>query len=72
MLKLKSFLFLILFFISSSAMAQDEFDPGFGDEGGSDAADAPLAPINQVNLPLLITGAILSFYLLKKETKRFH
>lgn len=72
MLKLKSFLFLILFFISSSAMAQDEFDPGFGDEGGGDAADAPLAPIDNVILPLFISGLLLSIYVLRKKENQLN
>jgi hypothetical protein len=38
---LKNIFIAVLFLFSVSSLAQDEFDPGFGDEGGGDAADAP-------------------------------
>lgn len=67
--KICLFFFLIL---STAAIAQDEIDPGFGDEGGGDAADAPAAPIDNVILPLLATGIFISFYVLKKTNKKYN
>ncbi|WP_445712808.1 hypothetical protein [Flavobacterium sp.] len=42
-------------------------DPGFGDEGGGDAQDAPVTPINELIIPLLITGILTSIYFIKKR-----
>lgn len=44
-------------------------DPGFGDEGGGDAQDAPNAPINGLEVPLLITGIVVAIVLLRKKEK---
>lgn len=50
--------------------AQDE-DPGFGDDGGGDAGNAPGAPINE-NLTLgLVAGVLIGGYFFiykRKET----
>jgi hypothetical protein len=41
--------------------AQDE-DPGFGDDGGGDAGNAPNTPINE-NITLgLLTGVLIAGY----------
>lgn len=69
---LKNIFFTILFLFSVSSFAQDEFDPGFGDEGGGDAADAPGAPINGLELPLLITGILTSIYFIKKKENQLN
>lgn len=66
---LKKICLLFFLILSTAAIAQDEFDPGFGEEGSGDAADAPNAPIDNVMLPLLATGIIISFYVLKKTKK---
>ena len=66
---LKKNLFIVFLILSTAAIAQDEFDPGFGEEGSGDAADAPNALIDNVMLPLLATGIIISFYVLKKQKK---
>lgn len=60
------YLFALLTFATTSLYAQD---PGFGDEGGGDGQDAPVTPINNIILPLLITGIITSFYYLKKKER---
>ena len=68
---LKHFLFIFFVTFSTIIFAQDEFDPGFGDEGGGDAADAPnnapAAPISDLTYPLLITGVAASIYFAKKK-----
>ena len=69
---LKKICLLFFLILSTAAIAQDEFDPGFGEEGGGDAADAPTAPIDNVILPLLATGIFISFYVLKKQIKKYN
>lgn len=64
---LKHFLFIFFVTFSTIIFAQDGEDPGFGDEGGGDAADAPAAPINDLTYPLLITGVAASIYFAKKK-----
>lgn len=46
-------------------------DPNVIDDFIDDVDDnvAPAAPINQCNIPLLITGIVLVFVYLKKQTK---
>ena len=66
---LKNIFITVLFLFSVSSFAQDEFDPGFGDEGGGDAADAPGAPIDNIALPLLVTGILTSIYFVRKKQK---
>ena len=63
----KHFLFIFFVTFSTIIFAQDGEDPGFGDEGGGDAADAPAAPINDLTYPLLITGVAASIYFAKKK-----
>ena len=67
---LKHFLFFFFFTFSTIIFAQDGEDPGFGDEGGGDAADAPAAPINDLTYPLLITGVAASIYFAKKKQEK--
>ena len=72
---LKHFLFIFFVTFSTIIFAQDEEggDPGFGDEGNGDAADAPnapAAPINDLTYPLLITGVAASIYFAKKKQEK--
>ena len=67
---LKHILFIFFVTFSTIIFAQDEEDPGFGDEGGGDAADAPAAPINDLTYPLLITGVAASIYFAKKKQEK--
>ena len=69
---LKHFLFIFFVTFSTIIFAQDGEDPGFGDEGGGDAADAPAAPINDLTYPLLITGVAASIYFAKKKQENKH
>ena len=69
---LKKICLLFFLVLSTAAIAQDEFDPGFGGEGSGDAADAPNTPIDNVILPLFVTGIFISFYVLKKQTKKYN
>jgi hypothetical protein len=66
---LKNIFIAVLFLFSVSSLAQDEFDPGFGDEGGGDAADAPGAPIDNIVLPLLVTGILTTIYFVHKKER---
>lgn len=66
----KHFLFIFFVTFSTIIFAQDGDDPGFGDEGGGDAADAPAAPINDLTYPLLITGVAASIYFAKKKQEK--
>ena len=69
---LKHFLFIFFVTFSTVIFAQDEDggDPGFGDEGNGDAADAPNAPISDLTYPLLITGVAASIYFAKKKQEK--
>ena len=71
---LKHFLFIFFVTFSTIIFAQDEEggDPGFGDEGNGDAADAPNAPISDLTYPLLITGIAASIYFAKKVQENKH
>ena len=69
---LKHFLFIFFVTFSTIIFAQDGEDPGFGDDGGGDAADAPAAPINDLTYPLLITGVAASIYFAKKKQENKH
>ncbi len=66
----KHFLFIFFVTFSTIIFAQEGEDPGFGDEGGGDAADAPAAPINDLTYPLLITGVAASIYFAKKKQEK--
>lgn len=67
---LKHFLFIFFVTFSTIIFAQDGEDPGFGDDGSGDAADAPAAPINDLTYPLLITGVAASIYFAKKKQEK--
>lgn len=68
----KHFLFIFFVTFSTIIFAQDGDDPGFGDEGDGDAADAPAAPISDLTYPLLITGIAASIYFAKKVQENKH
>ena len=68
----KHFLFIFFVTFSTIIFAQDGEDPGFGDDGGGDAADAPAAPISDLTYPLLITGIAASIYFAKKVQENKH
>jgi len=69
-LKNKIVLLALVLFVSltQAAYADDSDD---WDDWIDDVDDnvAPAAPINQWNIPLLITGVVLVFVYLKKQTK---
>ena len=67
---LKNIFFTILFLFSVSSFAQDEYDPGFGDEGDGDAADAPGMPIDDLIIPLLFTGILTTIYFVNKKERQ--
>ena len=67
---LKHFLFIFFVTFSTIIFAQDGEDPGFGDEGGGDAADAPATPISDLTYPLLITGIAASIFFAKKKQEK--
>jgi len=69
---LKHFLFIFFVTFSTIIFAQDGEDPGFGDEGGGDAADAPATPISDLTYPLLITGIAASIFFAKKKQEKQH
>ena len=69
---LKHFLFIFFVTFSTIIFAQDGEDPGFGDEGGGDAADAPATPISDLTYPLLITGIAASIFFTKKKQENKH
>ena len=69
---LKHFLFIFFVTFSTIIFAQDGEDPGFGDDGGGDAADAPATPISDLTYPLLITGIAASIFFAKKKQEKQH
>lgn len=69
---LKHFLFIFFVTFSTIIFAQDGEDPGFGDEGGGDAADAPATPISDLTYPLLITGIAASIFFAKEIQENKH
>ena len=64
---LKNIFLRYYFYFLYRLFAQDEFDPGFGDEGGGDATDAPGAPIDDLIIPLLFTGILTTIYFVNKK-----
>ena len=68
---MKKLIYILLFstFGITNLQAQD---PGFGDEGGGDAQDLPQTPINNIVIPLLITGILTSIYFIKKKENQLH
>lgn len=68
---MKKLIYILLFstFGITNLQAQD---PGFGDEGGGDAQDAPNAPIDGILIPLFISGLLLSIYVLRKKENQLH
>ena len=68
----KHFLFIFFVTFSTIIFAQDGEDPGFGDEGGGDAADAPATPISDLTYPLLITGIAASIFFAKLNQEKQH
>ena len=68
----KNFLFIFFVTFSTIIFAQDGEDPGFGDEGGGDAADAPATPISDLTYPLLITGIAASIFFAKEIQENKH
>ena len=68
----KHFLFIFFVTFSTIIFAQDGEDPGFGDEGGGDAADAPATPISDLTYPLLITGIAASIFFAKEIQENKH
>lgn len=69
---LKKICLLFFLILSTAAIAQDEFDPGFGEEGSGDAADAPNVPIDGILIPLFISGLLLSIYVLRKKENQLN
>ena len=68
----KHFLFIFFVTFSTIIFAQDGVDPGFGVEGGGDAADAPATPISDLTYPLLITGIAASIFFAKEIQENKH
>ena len=60
------YIFIFTILVLTNVQAQD---PGFGDEGGGDAQDAPQTPIDGITIPLLITGITVAIVLLRKKEK---
>lgn len=60
-------LIFILTILGVINLYADELDPGFGDEGGGDAQEAPAATVDVVLIPLFITGIVV--YLLTHKNK---
>ncbi len=63
------YILALLALATTSLYAQD---PGFGDEGGGDGQDAPVTPINDIILPLLITGILTSIYYIRKKENQLN
>ena len=66
---MKKIIYIILLstFGTTNLFAQD---PGFGEEGGGDAQDAPVAPIDNLLLPLLVTGILTTIYFVRKKERQ--
>ena len=65
------FTLLITVMTLSNVYSQTANDPGFGDEGGGDAQDAPGAPIDDYLNHAILFGIMIGGYYLvsKKNTK---
>lgn len=68
---MKKLIYILLFSISGITNLHAQ-DPGFGDEGGGDAQDAPRTPIDDIIIPLLITGILTSIYFIKKKKNQLN
>lgn len=68
---------IICFFISFFASAQDTWtppadSPGFGDSNNDAATSAPSTlPIDGIMIPLIVTGLVVGFYVIKKSKRGF-
>lgn len=54
-------IYIVVFSIVGITNLQAQ-DPGFGDEGGGDAQDAPTATIDFILIPLFVSGVVFYFY----------
>lgn len=67
---------LILLFLSITTLSYSQFeegdDPGFGGGTGDPATEPVQAPIDDIIIPLLITGILTSIYFIKKKEKQLH
>ncbi|MQP52087.1 MULTISPECIES: hypothetical protein [unclassified Flavobacterium] len=64
---MKKIIYIVLLSTIGTTPLHAQGDPGFGDEGGGDGQDAPVTPINELIIPLLITGILTSIYFIKKR-----
>lgn len=67
---MKKIIYIILLTTIGTNFVQAQVDPGFGEEGGGDAQTAPTAPIDNLLLPLLITGIITTIYFVRKKERQ--
>lgn len=72
----KKITLIICFFISSIAFAQGDWappadSPGFGDSNNDAATNAPSVPIDGITIPLIVTGLVVGFYIIKKSKRGF-
>ncbi|SHI62941.1 hypothetical protein [Flavobacterium haoranii] len=71
-MKFKTLALLITLLISSLTYSQFEDDPGFGGGSGDPASEPLQTPIDNIIIPLLITGILTSIYFIKKKEKQLH
>ncbi|MEC5164735.1 hypothetical protein RCH18_000454 [Flavobacterium sp. PL11] len=65
----KKLLIVVMLTLSFVSFAQDDGDePGFGNDGGGDAASTPAeAPIAGLEIPLLLTAVGVAIYFIRKK-----
>lgn len=67
---------LILFFLSITTLSysqlEEDGDPGFGGGSGDPATEPVQTPIDNLLLPLLVTGIITAVVLIRKQQKQIH
>lgn len=72
----KKITLIICFFTCFLASAQDTWvppadSPGFGDSNNDAATNAPSVPIDGIAIPLIVTGLVVGFYIIKKSKRGF-
>lgn len=70
----KKITLIVCFFISFLAFAQDNWappadSPGFGDSNNDAATNAPSVPIDGITIPLIVTGLVVGFFIIKKSKR---
>ena len=68
-MNLKKFTIILILFISQFTFAQFD-DPGFGGDNRDPAENPVQTPIDNLLLPLLVTGILTTIYFVRKKERQ--